>query len=105
VGHTLSDIPRSPLLAAFCSTPDRFRCVNQHVAVQRTDETVIALLGPSTGPGAMTALATAQLFASAPDMLYALERLGCQDEGNCGPELPDGRCFRCRVIDQVGGQL
>lgn len=38
-----------------------------------------------------------------PELVAALERVGCQDKGSCGKDEPDGLCFVCRAIDKVNG--
>jgi hypothetical protein len=45
----------------------------------------------------------AHLLAAAPEMLAALERVGCQDKGSCGPNEPDGHCFVCHAIATAKG--
>ena len=53
------------------------------------------------------AKANAALIAAAPDLLAALERVGCQDEGMCGvavEHFPDGRCFVCAAIAKARGE-
>lgn len=53
------------------------------------------------------ALRDARLIAAAPDLLAALKRVGCQEEGMCGiaPEhFPDGRCFVCAAIAKAEGK-
>lgn len=47
--------------------------------------------------------ANAHLIAAAPSLLAALERVGCQDVGSCGPNEPDGLCFVCTVIAKSRG--
>lgn len=48
-------------------------------------------------------VANASLMASSPALLAALERVGCQDAGSCGPTEPDGLCFVCAAIAQGRG--
>lgn len=61
------------LHAAYYSTTEAFRAIHQHAAVVREDGSLVAVTGPSTGPGAMDALATAILFAQAPKLLSAVK--------------------------------
>lgn len=46
----------------------------------------------------------AMKVAAVDDLLEALERVGCQDKGSCGPSEPDGRCFVCAAIQKARGQ-
>jgi len=43
------------------------------------------------------------MFDAAPELLSALERVGCQDRGSCGPDEVDGRCFVCAAIAKARG--
>ena len=54
-----------------------------------------------------TAISNARLIVAAPDLLAALERVGCQDTGSCGEPhpifRPDGLCFVCAAIARARG--
>lgn len=42
------------------------------------------------------------VIGAAPALLAAVVRMGCQDAGSCGPNEPDGRCFRCEALAKAG---
>lgn len=47
--------------------------------------------------------ANMRLCAASLVMLTALKRVGCQDEGACGPDEDLGRCFVCAAVALAEG--